>query len=56
MDLAYICLEPVGIECHNWQQVSTGGYITPQLAGLIISFALLLNLIVLGFKKIKQSF
>lgn len=58
--MAYQCveLEKVkniygGHECKTWVE-SNHDYISPQIVGLVIIYALTLNLLVFGFKSMKQ--
>lgn len=51
----YVCLELVNNVCQAWQSTQIGA-ITPQLAGIMITYAFFLNLIVFGFKTIKRQF
>ena len=41
--------------CDAWQQVQTGNYITPELAGQIIMFAFIINIVVYGFVALKRT-
>lgn len=41
--------------CDAWQQVQTGNFITPELAGQIIMFAFIINIVVYGFVALKRT-
>lgn len=51
----YVCIHIVNNTCQAWQTTEIGA-ITPQLAGIIISYAFFLNLIVFAFKTMKRQF
>lgn len=54
---SYVCISINAdnpVLCDAWQQVHQGNYITPELAGQIILFAFILNIVVYGFVTIKR--
>ncbi len=56
-DAQYLCIKLNADNpalCDAWQQVHQGNYITPELAGQIILFAFILNIVVYGFVTIKR--
>lgn len=53
---AFVCIEFSGDnQCTAWQQTNLG-VITPELAGIILTYAFLLNLVVFGFRTMKRQF
>lgn len=47
--------------CKHWQQLDTqisgtdGNYVTPELAGALITFALIINVLAMGIRGMRQS-
>lgn len=55
-DAKYLCIKlDADNVCQAWQQVQQGNFITPELAGQIIMFAFLINIVVYGFVAIKRT-
>lgn len=57
-EAVYVCLQPNADNpalCDAWQQVHQGNYITPELAGQIIMFAFIINIVVYGFVALKRT-
>lgn len=55
-DVQYLCINlNADNVCDAWQQVQTGNFITPELAGQIIMFAFIINIVVYGFVAIKRT-
>lgn len=50
----YVCVEPQGNDCLAWQQTNLG-HISPQMAGIIIFYAFILNLVVYGFRTMRRQ-
>lgn len=53
----YLCIQ-LNVDnptlCDVWQEVHSGNFITPELAGQIIMFAFIINILVYGLIAVKR--
>lgn len=56
-DAQYVCIKlntDNATLCDAWQQVQAGNFITPEIAGQIIMFAFLINIVVHGLVAVRR--
>ena len=55
-NIAYVCVEiSPSNECVSWEQGS-GGFITPESMGILITYALIINVLAMGIRGMRESF